>query len=116
VVASGGSEQRGTSATRAESTGLHRWLGWATGAHFDGSPMPGKRASTLGERVLTAYSMADRGPRWVSGAPDKGLSIYFEACLSFLAWRFSFTDLAAGVLAARPPLSLPAMMASLRPG
>lgn len=38
---------------------------------------------------------------------------YLPAFLSRFAWRFSFADLVAGVLAARPPLSLPAMEASL---
>lgn len=38
----------------------------------------------------------------------------FSAFLSFLDWRFSFADLAAGVLLLRPPLSLLAIAASLR--
>jgi hypothetical protein len=38
----------------------------------------------------------------------------FAAFLSFLDLRFSLAVLAAGVFALRPPLSLPAMLASLR--
>ncbi len=40
----------------------------------------------------------------------------FAVFLSFLACRFSLAVLVAGVLLARPPLSLPAMMAFPQPG
>ncbi len=44
-----------------------------------------------------------------------GLSCDLPAFLSRLALRFSFLVVAAGVLLLRPPLSFPAMMASLWP-
>ncbi len=39
----------------------------------------------------------------------------FEDFFSFWSLRFSFADLVAGVFAARPPLSLPAIEAFLWP-
>ena len=42
-----------------------------------------------------------------------GMMVPFAAFLSFFACRFSFAVLEAGVLLARPPLSLPAMMVAV---
>ena len=55
--------------------------------------------------VFSLVSRIDLRPHQVGMLP-------FAAFLSFFACRFSFAVLEAGVLLARPPLSLPAMLVS----
>ncbi len=64
-------------------------------------------------RITSDTNVARASNACFVGAQSR--QIYFAAFLAFLACRFSLAVLAAGVLLARPPLSLPAMMAFPQP-
>jgi len=71
---------------------------------------------TWGHRRYVEFGITDASTANSPSSGAQSRQIYFAAFLAFLACRFSLAVLAAGVLLARPPLSLPAMMAFPQPG